>query len=527
MVEAQLPAGITFVVEADGIREYKLTNGMKVLLVENRVAPVTTIMVLYKVGSRNEAVGYTGSTHLLEHMMFKGTPTFNKEKNTQIAATLQKIGAAFNATTWYDRTNYFETVPSDQLELAIQLEADRMRNSLINDADRQSEMTVVRNELERGQNEPSEVLDEAVYAAAFREHPYHHPTIGWRADVEGVPTSRLKEFYDTFYHPNNATVILVGDFELSETLRLINEHFGAYQGSTEPIPEVYTEEPPQQGERRLVIRRAGELALVQMGFHTPGVLGQTNVLSNEALAERAANPPDENDIYPLVVLSVALSHGITSRLYQSLVETELAVDASSNADQHRDPGLFTLYATVRPGVEPQKVEETILEELRKVSEEGLTEAEVEKAKQQIIAQMAYSRDGTFNIAMQMSEAEAIADWRFYKDYEANISRVTPPEIQRVARLYFTEDNRTVGHFIPKQPGSSGGGSSGSNGNGAQLRIADCGSRNLRLRVTRRLSNLKRQARVCLLLQSAIRNQQSAIHPVSSVARTRALRQLNN
>jgi zinc protease len=460
MSEVQSPAGITFVAEEGEIREYRLTNGMKLLLVENRVAPVATIMVLYKVGSRNEAVGYTGSTHLLEHMMFKGTPTFNKERNTQIAATLQKIGAAFNATTWYDRTNYFETVPSDQLELAIQLEADRMRNSLIADADRQSEMTVVRNELERGQNEPSEVLDEAVYAAAFREHPYHHPTIGWRADVEGVPTSRLKEFYDTFYHPNNATVILVGDFEREETLRLINEHFGAYQGSAEPIPEVYTEEPPQQGERRLVIRRAGELAIVQIAFHTPGVLGQVNVLSNQELAERAANPPAENDIYPLVVLSVALSHGITSRLYQSLVETELTVDASSNADQHRDPGLFTVYATVRPGVEPKKVEETILDELRKVAGEGLTEAEVEKAKQQIVAQMAYSRDGTFNIAMQMSEAEAIADWRFYKDYEANISRVTTADTGRVARLYFTEDNRTVGHFIPKQPGGGG-----TNGNG--------------------------------------------------------------
>jgi zinc protease len=476
MVEEQLPAGLTFVTEADGIREYKLTNGMKVLLVENRVAPVATVMVLYKVGSRNEAVGYTGSTHLLEHMMFKGTPTFNKERNTQIAATLQKIGAAFNATTWYDRTNYFETVPSDQLELTIKLEADRMRNSLIADADRQSEMTVVRNELERGQNEPSEVLDEAVYAAAFREHPYHHPTIGWRADVEGVPTSRLKEFYDTFYHPNNATVILVGDFERPSALKLIDEHFGAYDVPEHPIPEVYTEEPPQQGERRLVIRRAGELALVQMAFHTPGVLGQSNVLSNEELARRAANPPAENDIYPLVVLSVALSHGITSRLYQALVETELAVDAHSNADQHRDPGLFNLYATVSPGVEPQKVEETFLEELRKVSEEGLTEAEVEKAKQQIIAQVAYSRDGTFNIAMQMSEAEAVADWRFYKDYEANIRKVTPADTRRVAQTYFTEDNRTVGHFIPKQPAGGVGGNGNGNNGAAQLHEADGGLR---------------------------------------------------
>src|SRR5438045_7192355 len=168
MAEAQLlPAGVAFVAEADGIREYKLENGMKVLLVENRVAPVATLMVLYRVGSRNEAVGYTGSTHLLEHMLFKGTPTFNKERRTQVAATLQKVGADFNATTWYDRTNYFETVPSDALELAVHLEADRMRNSFIADEDRQSEMTVVRNELERGQNEPMLVLDEAVYATAF------------------------------------------------------------------------------------------------------------------------------------------------------------------------------------------------------------------------------------------------------------------------------------------------------------------------------------------------------------------------
>src|SRR5215213_2766556 len=469
MTEEQLAAGLTFVTESDGIREYRLDNRMKVLLVENRVAPVVTVMVLYKVGSRNEAVGYTGSTHLLEHMMFKGTPTFNKELNTQIAATLQKIGAAFNATTWYDRTNYFETVPSDQMELAIKLEADRMRNSYVADEDRQSEMTVVRNELERGQNEPSEVLDEAVYAAAFREHPYHHPTIGWRADVEGVPTARLKEFYDTFYHPNNTTVILVGDFNRAHALSLVSRYFGAYDVPAHTIPQVYTEEPEQQGERRLVIRRAGELALVQMAFHTPGVLGQMTVLSNEALAERAANPPEDNDIYPLVVLSVAMSHGITSRLYQALVETELAVDAHSNADQHRDPGLFNVYATVHPGVELQKVEATILEELRKVAEEGLAEAEVEKARQQIAAQVAYSRDGTFNIAMQMSEAEAVADWRFYKDYEKNIQRVTLEDVKRVAQKYFTEDNRTVGHFIPKQTGGGGGNSNGDgNGVGAGL-----------------------------------------------------------
>ena len=271
----QMVEGVEFVAEEEGVREYRLqANGLKLLLVENHVAPVATFLVLYKVGSRNEAVGHTGATHILEHMLFKGTPTFNKGKKTQIAATLQRIGADYNATTWYDRTNYFETVPSDMLELAVHLEADRMRNSFIADEDRQSEMTVVRNELERGQNEPMLVLDESVYATAFREHPYHHPTIGWRADVENVPTARLKEFYDTFYHPNNATAVVVGDFDTPSALALIAKHFGAIPPSVSAIPEVYTDEPEQQGERRVTVRRAGELPLVQVAFRTPAALGQ-------------------------------------------------------------------------------------------------------------------------------------------------------------------------------------------------------------------------------------------------------------
>lgn len=461
-------ARVSFTREEGGVREFRLDNGLKVLLVENRVAPVATVLVLYKVGSRNEAVGYTGSTHLLEHMMFKGTPLFNKGRNTQIAATLHKIGADFNATTWYDRTNYFETVPSDQIELAIRLEADRMRNSYIADADRQSEMTVVRNELERGQNEPSSVLDEAVYATAFREHPYHHPTIGWRTDVEGVSTARLKEFYDTYYHPNNATAVVVGDFAEENVLDLIAKYFGEFPASPEPIPEVYTEEPPQEGERRLVIRRAGELALVQIAFRTPGALGQMSVLSNAELAERALNPAAQNDIYPLIVLSVSLSHGITSRFYQALVETQLAVSASTNVDQHRDPGLFTAYAMVTPGIEPAQAEQVMLDELARVAAEGLTEAEIAKAKQQIAAHEAFSRDGTFNVAVQMSEAEAVADWRFYQTYGENIARVNGDDIKRVAGTYFSEENRTVGHFIPK---SSGGGN-GTVAGAAQLYPAD-------------------------------------------------------
>jgi zinc protease len=465
-----VPEGIEFVSEGEGVREFRLANGLKLLLSENRVAPVATFMVVYRVGSRNEAVGHTGATHLLEHMLFKGTPTFNKAKGTQVAATLQRVGADYNATTWYDRTNYFETVPSDALELAIHLEADRMRNCFIADEDRRAEMTVVRNELERGQNEPSLVLDEAVYATAFREHPYHHPTIGWRADVENVPTARLKEFYDTFYHPNNATAMVIGDFDESHALALVNKYFGAFPASPAPIPEVYTDEPRQEGERRLFVRRAGELPLVQVAFRAPAALGQDGVLSNAELAARAAAPPAENDIYALVVLAGLLSNGVTSRLYQALVEPGTAVSADARVDQFRDPGLFNVYATAAPGVEPRQVEDVIHAELARIAEDLKVE-EVEKAKRQIAAQVAYERDGTHNVAFQMAEAEAVADWRFYSSYARNVARVTAEDVRRAAAVYLKEDARTVGHFIPKGGGpqgeDAGGGDSGSDGSGAQ------------------------------------------------------------
>jgi zinc protease len=278
--------------------------------------------------------------------------------------------------------------------------------------------------------------------------------------VENVPTARLKEFYDTFYHPNNATVIVVGDFDEPRALELILKYFGALPASASPIPEVYTEEPKQQGERRLVVRRAGELPLVQVAFRTPAALGQETVLSNVELARRADAPPEVNDIYPLAVLSALLANGVTSRLYQSLVETSLAVSVDARVDQFRDPGLFNVYATAAPGVEPARVEEVIHSELARASDE-LKDEEVEKAKRQIAAQVAYERDGTHNVAVQMSEAEAVADWRFYNSYARNVARVTSEDVRRAAAVYFREDSRTVGHFIPKGEGSNG--SNGSDG----------------------------------------------------------------
>ncbi len=421
----------TKITEYDGIKEYKLeSNDMKLLLAPRRAAPVVAFMVLYRVGSRNEAVGHTGSTHLLEHMLFKGTPTYNKQNGTQIASVLQRQGGVFNADTWFDRTRYYEMLPSDQLGLAVHIEADRMRNSFIADSDRQSEMTVVRNELERGENEPSNILHERLWAAAFREHPYHHPTIGWRSDVEGVATSRLKEFYDTFYHPNNATAIIVGDFDEQAALDMIGEQFGPIPSSSAPIPPMYTVEPPQEGEIRFTLRRAGQLGLINAGWHIP----------EARHADTAA----------LTVLDTLLSAGITSRLYQALVETQMAVDASAQAFQFVDPGLFMLHITLRPGVEHADAERVGIEVIEKLKTEDIPEKEMQKAKNLINTQMIYLRDSPLGVARVIAEAEAVANWKMFVDLPKMVEQVTPEDIKRVVTTYFTEDNRTVGWFIPKQ-----------------------------------------------------------------------------
>ena len=428
------PSGpFEFVKEKAGIRELKLTaNGLKVLLLENRVAPVLTFAVVYHVGSRNEAVGHTGATHLLEHLMFKGTRAYRREKGTAIASVLDRLGARFNATTWFDRTNYYETVPSSELDEVLKLEASRMRGSLLKDEDRQPEMTVVRNEYERGENSPFQVLYKHTFATAFREHPYHHPTIGWKGDIEGVSTARLKEFYDVFYHPNNATAMLIGDFDESDALARIARRFGPLPGSPRPVPAVYTEEPPQEGERRFVVRRTGEIAWVALSWRTV----------------EARHP----DTPALAVLGNALGSGVTARLYQALVEPSLTLSVTVVPWQLKDPALFSVFAPVRPGVDPAEVEKTIRSQIAKVAAEGLSAAEVGRARRQIEAEVIFDRDSTDQIAASLSEAIAVADWEWYADYPAAIGRVTEEDIRRVAAAHFTDDGLTAGLFSPRGAG---------------------------------------------------------------------------
>jgi len=430
-----VPEAFDFVREKAGIREWHLrSNGLKVLLLRNTVAPVATFAVVYCVGSRNEAVGHTGATHLLEHLMFKGTAEYDREKGTAVAAVLEALGARFNATTWFDRTNYYETVPSDRIEVAVRIEASRMRGALLRDSDRVPEMTVVRNEYERGENSPFQVLYKETFATAFREHPYHHPTIGWRTDIEGVSTHRLKEFYDVFYHPNNATAMLIGDFEEPEALATIERQFGSIPRSVEPIPEVYTVEPPQEGERRFIIRRTGQVAWVALSWRTV-----------------AATDPDTP---ALAVLGNVLGVGLTARLHLALVEESLALSVTVVPWQLRDPALFSVFAPVRPGVATEVVESRIRQEIARVASEGVTEAETKKARTQIEAEVIFDRDSTDQVAASLSEAIAVAGWEWYADYPDLVRRVTDGDVRRAAAKYFRDDALTVGLYLPKEgPGA--------------------------------------------------------------------------
>ena len=422
--------------ESGGITEYRhKDNGLTVLLLENHNAPVITFMVTYRVGSRNEAIGHTGSTHLLEHLMFKGSEQFNKKDGTAIWNVLQDVGAMINATTWFDRTNYFELLPKEHLSQAVKIEADRMRSAFIRDEDRKSEMTVVRNEFERGENDPWEALDKNIWATAYQGHPYHHSTIGWRSDIENVPTERLKEFYDTFYWPNNATVTVIGDFDKAKTLILLDQKFGSISRSTHTIPEMYTTEPDQEGPRRVIVKRAGKMPIVGIAHKTPE---GTN-----------------KDIYALQILGRILGHGKTSRFYKRFIDTGLAADVNVWSHPLHDNGLFITYLFISGDDSCEEIEKGILEEYGTIIKKGVEAEELQRAKAQIKAETAFTRDGTYSVASNLNEAIALGDWTYYTTFLKNIENISVDDVQRVAKRYLTEDQSTTGFFIPTSNNHNG------------------------------------------------------------------------
>ena len=422
--------------ESGGITEYQhKKNGLTVLFLENHNAPVITFMVTYRVGSRNEAIGHTGSTHLLEHLMFKGSEQFNKEGGTAIWNVLQDVGAMINATTWFDRTNYFELLPKEHLPQAVKIEADRMRSAFIRDDDRKSEMTVVRNEFERGENDPWEALDKNIWATAYQAHPYHHSTIGWRSDIENVPTERLKEFYDTFYWPNNATVTVIGDFDKAKTLVLLDQKFGCISRSPHTIPEMYTTEPIQEGPRRITVKRAGEMPIIGIAHKTPE---GTN-----------------KDIYALQILGRILGYGKTSRFYKRFIDTGLAADVNVWSYPLHDNGLFITYLFIAGDDSCEDVEKEILDEYAKIISDGVDVEELQRAKSQINAETAFTRDGTYSVASNLNEAIALGDWTYYTTFLKKVENVSIDDIRRVANTYLKEDQSTTGFFIPKPSDQNG------------------------------------------------------------------------
>jgi zinc protease len=429
---AGVAAGFSLVKSLSGIDEYRLdSNGLTVLLVPDHSAPVVTFQVTYQVGSRNEVTGVTGATHILEHMMFKGSEGFNDPKGNSVKQFLERVGGQFNASTSFDRTNYFATIGRESLEGYVAIEADRMRHLWLREADRQSEMTVVRNEYERGKNDPDTVLLEEVTEAAYVALPYHHPTIGWKSDIEHVPTPKLREFYDTFYWPNNATVTVIGDVEPVAALNLIKKYYGVYPHSPAPIPAIYTEEPAQTGERRVIVKRPGELGTVIIAHKVPN--------------GRDADQP------ALDMLDAILSSGKNARLYRALVDQGLALNAGAGTDLHHDLSLHTVYAVLAPNASHADVEKALLAQITKIKSEGVTAAEVARVKQQYIAADAYKRDGTAAIAEEINEWIAVGDWTLYVTFPQKVQLVTPADVQRVAKQYFKEDQSTTGWFVPVPP----------------------------------------------------------------------------
>lgn len=425
---ALLAFGSTSISLAAEPSEYFLSNGMKVLLVEVPKAPVATVQVWYKVGSRNEVMGRAGLSHMLEHMMFKGTARYPKGSFSRI---VRKNGGIDNAFTGQDFTAYFENLAADRVGLALELEADRMQGLILDHSEFQTERDVVKEERRlRSEDDPQGALVEALFAHAFLSHPYHWPVIGWFADLDAMSLEDLQRHYDTFYSPNNATLVVVGDIKAESLLPTIKRLF-------EPIPrgpspkQTLSPEPEQRGERRFLLKREAQVPFVMMGFRVPNY-------SNE-------------DSYALDILESILSSGKSSRLYQSLVydqKNSLAVGAEYSVLQ-TDPGLFYFYSLVNPSVKVEGVEEAIQREIVRLQNEPPSEQELQRAKNQVEAARVFEQDSNFRHAMLMGQAESVgAGWRRIDQFVERIHAVTAKDIQRVAKQYLTPDNRTVGILIP-------------------------------------------------------------------------------
>lgn len=407
-----------------GVTEYRLSNGLRVLYKKERAVPVVAVCITFHVGSRNEAAGHTGSTHILEHLLFKDSKHFNTENGKAISSYLEWMGARMNATTWLDRTNYFELLPKEKLAEALAMEADRMRNSLFSDADLASEMTVVRNEYERGRNNPYELLDEEVMATAFTEHPYRIPTIGTKEDIEHSTAAKLREFYDTFYWPANATLAIFGDVERADVEKLVVKQFGKIPRSPHEIPAMHAVEPPQKKARTCEIQKQAGVSIVQLAYKSP-----------EARHE---------DFAALDVIATVLAGGFSSRMQERIVDPGIAADVHPMLLPTHDPGLCSFVATVGTETKPEKVLSLMRKEVAQLVREGITTAELKRARERLLSQMASARDGVFAEVRTLSEAVAAGDWTLAYTQEEALLSLTRAQVHRAAKKYLTSEYETAG-----------------------------------------------------------------------------------
>src|SRR5258706_3034598 len=415
------------VASVEGITEYQLDNGLRVLVFPDNSQSKVTVNMTVLVGSRQEGYGETGMADLLEHMVFKGTP-----RHPQIPKALQEHGAQFNGSTSVDRVNYFETLTAteENLEFALELEADRMVNSYIKREDLDSEMTVVRNEFERGENSPSRVLDERISSAAYNWHNYGKSTIGNRTDIERVPVENLRAFYKKFYQPDNILLVVAGKFEEAKALGLVEKYFGPIPRPSRKLDTTYTEEPPQDGERTVSLRRVGDVAAIGLAYHIPAGAHE--------------------DSAALQVLASILSTEPSGRLYKALVETKKAASVSAFAGREHDPGLLRIDAEVPRDNSLDEVRDLLIKTVEGIGASGVTAEEVNRARQQILKFRDLAAANTSQIAVSLSEWAAQGDWRLYFLHRDRIEQVTPGAVQAAAVKYLQRNNRTVGIFMPTE-----------------------------------------------------------------------------
>ncbi len=424
-VQAGTVAGLQRVVSLEGITEYRLGNGLRVLLVPDPSVDTVTVNMTYLVGSRNEGYGESGMAHLLEHLLFRGTPRF-----PNIKGELLKRGARFNGTTSSDRTNYYETfnASADNLDWALALEADRMIHSNVSKSDLDAEMTVVRNEFESGENSPSGVLHKRIAAAAYQWHNYGRSTIGARSDIENVPIERLRAFYKTYYQPDNAVLLIAGKFDDSATQTMVQKHFGAIPRPERSLPVTYTAEPIQDGERSIVLRRVGDVQIVAAFYHLP--------------------PGPHPDHAALDILVALLGHTPSGRLHKALVEPGMASSAFGWEAQQREAGYAYFGSTVRLGQSLEAARDAMIQTVEGDSRAPITADEVERARTRLLNDVEMTVANSRSLALALTETIAMGDWRLLFLHRDRLRKVTLAQVQEVAARYFKSSNRTVGMFIP-------------------------------------------------------------------------------